>query len=182
MKAAQGGARPERLHMANEVFLPEVSALVRAGHKVRFHVRGDSMRPFIESDRDAAILSLAADYGKGDVVLAEVAPGHFVLHRIDSIRHADGTAVQGHTAEPDAVVTLRGDGNPRGTERCRLEHLHATVKSWVRRGHEVSTSSAEWRCYSWWWTRLLPVRRYLLAAYRLLWLRELPRRWRRCHS
>jgi len=140
----------ETRKMANEVFLPQVVQLLNEGHTVTLPLRGRSMRPFLEDGRDKALLEAIKEPPQvGDAVLAEISKGHFVLHRIVKI---DGEA-----------VTLRGDGN-LGTENCRLEDIRARATAFYRKGREKadSTKGLKWRIYSWWWTRLLPVRRYLL--------------------
>ena len=138
--------------MANDVFLPQVIAMLAEGHTVTLPLRGRSMRPFLEDGRDKALLEAVKRTPRvGDAVLAEISPGHFVLHRIVKI---DGEA-----------VTLRGDGN-LNTESCRLQDVKALATAFYRKGRDVadSTSDLKWRIYSWWWTRLLPIRRYLLFA------------------
>ncbi len=146
----------------NSVFLPLVCELIGEGHTVSIRARGNSMRPFIENDRDVVVLGKADSFKEGDVVLAEVVPGRFILHRID--------AIQGEE------VRLRGDGNYPGTEHCKMSNLRALMVQVVRKGRTWSTNGMFWRIYSWLWIRCLPARRYLLALYRLLWLHELPAR------
>ncbi len=167
------------LQLPNAEFLPYVCQLVAQGHRVSIRAKGNSMRPFLESGRDIAILSRSDDFGVGDVVLGEIEKGHFVLHRIDSIRLPDGTCLyRGERCDnPEARVTLRGDGNPFGTEHCLLQDLRAVARQFVRKGKTWDTDSRVWRIYSHAWMRLLPVRRYLLAIYRLLWLGQWPRRF-----
>ena len=137
--------------MANEVFLPQVVALLEEGHTATLPLRGRSMRPFLEDGRDKALLQIVDTYREGDAVLAEISRGHFVLHRIIKI---EGTH-----------VTLRGDGN-LGDEHCRLEDIRAKAIGFYRKGRTKldSTDGRKWRVYSWWWTRLYPLRRYLLFA------------------
>ena len=137
--------------MANEVFLPQVVALLEEGHTATLPLRGRSMRPFLEDGRDKALLQIVDTYREGDAVLAEISQGHFVLHRIIKI---EGTH-----------VTLRGDGN-LGDEHCRLEDIRAKAVGFYRKGRTKldSTDGRKWRVYSWWWTRLYPLRRYLLFA------------------
>ena len=137
--------------MANEVFLPQVVALLEEGHTATLPLRGRSMRPFLEDGRDKALLQIVDTYREGDAVLAEISRGHFVLHRIIKI---EGTH-----------VTLRGDGN-LGDEHCRLEDIRAKAIGFYRKGRTKldSTDGRKWRIYSWWWTRLYPLRRYLLFA------------------
>ena len=144
--------------MANSVLLPEIVKLLDEGHTVTLRLRGFSMRPFLEDGRDKALLTKAVNPKVGDPVLAEIEPKHFVLHRIVSI-------------EGDNVV-LRGDGN-LGTEHCQLADVKGAVIGFYRKGrqHLDRTDGRKWRIYSWVWTHLYPIRRYLLAFYRRIWLR-----------
>lgn len=146
------------MQMANAVLLPEVVRLLEEGHTVTLPLRGYSMRPFLEDSRDKALLRKPESINVGDAVLAEIGPKHYVLHRIVSIKGDN--------------VTLRGDGNI-GIERCRLQDVKATAIGFYRKGRQKldSTEGRKWRTYSWLWTRLLPVRRYLLAFYRRIWLK-----------
>ena len=139
--------------MANEVLLPQVVQMLQEGHTVTLPLRGRSMRPFLEDGRDKALLVAVKETPRvGDAVLAEIGKGHFVLHRIVKI-------------EGDRV-TLRGDGNI-GTEHCRMDDIRALATAFYRKGRNEADSVKDWkwRIYSWWWMRLLPVRRYLLFAF-----------------
>ncbi|MBQ8464354.1 MAG: S24/S26 family peptidase [Prevotella sp.] len=137
--------------LANDQFLPFVVEQLRQGHTATLPLRGRSMRPFLEDGRDKALLQVADHPQVGDAVLAEISPGHFVLHRIISI--------EGNQ------VTLRGDGN-LGDEHCTLSDIRAKALGFYRKGRQTldSTDGRKWRIYSWWWTRLYPIRRYLLFA------------------
>ena len=145
------GIEVNTLQIANELLLPEVVKLLHEGHTVTLPLRGYSMRPFLEDGRDKALLQKPSLISIGDAVLAEIRPGHFVLHRIVELEGEN--------------VTLRGDGNI-GTEHCRLEDIKATAIGFYRKGRTSldATNGYKWRIYSWWWTRLLPLRRYLLFA------------------
>ena len=146
------------VQMANDELLPAVIQLLDEGHTVTLPLRGYSMRPFLENMRDKALLQKPTDIRIGDAVLAEIGPRHYVLHRIVDI--------QGQH------VTLRGDGN-LNTEHCLLSDVKATAIGFYRKGRSTldSTTSNKWRTYSWLWMRLLPLRRYLLAFYRRIWLK-----------
>ena len=139
--------------MANEELLPQVVSLLQEGHTVTLPLKGYSMRPFLEDGRDKALLKLPEAIRVGDAVLAEIAPGHFVLHRIVDI-----------TGE---CVTLRGDGN-LGTGDGKAKAI-----AFYRKGRDKadSTDGRKWKTYSWIWLRLFPIRRYLLAFYRRIWLK-----------
>lgn len=153
------------LQLDNATFLPQVCELVKEGHTVSLRARGVSMRPFIEHDRDTAIIGYAEKFIVGDVVLAEIYKGKFVLHRIDRI---DGER-----------VILRGDGNYPGTESCRLKDLRAIMTAVERKGRTYSTEGKVWKTYSKMWVAMLPLRPYLLSVYRLFWMHQLPRRIRK---
>lgn len=142
----------------NAVLLPLVVELLEKGKTVTLNLRGYSMRPFLENDRDKALLKKAESPKVGDPVLAEISPKHYVLHRIIAI---DGEA-----------VTLRGDGN-LWEEHCQLTDVKGAVIGFYRKGRDKldRTDGKKWRVYSWFWTRLYPIRRYLLAFYRRIWLK-----------
>lgn len=144
--------------MANSVLLPEIVQLLNEGHTVTLRLRGFSMRPFLEDNRDKALLVKTQDIHKGDPVLAEIAPGHFVLHRIIRINGQQ--------------VTLRGDGN-LSDEYCKVDDVKGAVIGFYRKGRKRLdlTTGYKWRLYSFLWTRLYPVRRYLLAFYRRIYLK-----------
>jgi hypothetical protein len=145
------------IQFANAEFLPEVVKILNEGHTVTLRLRGYSMRPFLENDRDKALLVKPSTIKVGDPVLAEISPYHFVLHRIDRI---DGDN-----------ITLRGDGNLK-VEHCKKENIVGAVIGFYRKGRKDmdTTDCRKWKLYSFFWIRLLPVRRYLLGFYRRIWI------------
>ena len=157
----------DTVEVQNEVFLPHVVALVNEGHSVTITARGNSMMPFIHDGRDSLIFSRIEDRVRvGDAVLAELSKGVFVCHRIVDIN--------------GEKVTLRGDGNIRGTETCTVDGVKALLVGVVRNGKTVNLKNSKaWHVYSMVWPRLLPIRRYLLALYRLVVMHKLPQRWSR---
>ena len=137
------------MQLPNEIFIPEIARLVAEGKQVVFTPTGVSMRPYIEGGVDSVTLVRPDDLQVGDIVLAEVAPQHYVLHRI--------YAMQGDT------VTLMGDGNLQGQEKGRTDGIVGTVTAVIRPDgrRRVPGKGRVWRA-------LKPVRRYLLAIYRRL--------------
>ena len=154
----QSHLKVREIKLSNADFLPEIVKLMDEGHTVTLRLRGFSMRPFLEDNRDKALLTKAIDPKVGDPVLAEIGPKHFVLHRIVKI-------------EGDAV-TLRGDGN-LGDEHCRLQDVKGAVIGFYRKGRTTldRTDGRKWRIYSYIWMHLYPIRRWLLAFYRRIWLK-----------
>ena len=63
----------KEVQFANAVLLPEIVKMLDEGHTVTLRLRGYSMRPFLEDNRDKALLTKAIDPKVGDPVLAEVA-------------------------------------------------------------------------------------------------------------
>lgn len=144
--------------VSDEVILSEAVRLVNEGVAVTFPVNGRSMLPFIVGGSDSVILEKPTQSPKvGDVVLAEVEGGRHVVHRIVGI---------------DAGrVSLMGDGNLMGREHCRVEQIKAKVSYVVfPSGKKRSLDSFTSRFLAKIWLELLPLRRWLLAIYRRVFL------------
>lgn len=151
--------RPETVELPNEIFLKEVRTLIAEGHDVTLRVRGVSMRPFLEDRRDKVVLTRPDAPKVGDAVLAEIAPGKYVYHRIIKIE--------------EDMVTLKGDGNVFGTEQCEIKDIAASTKQLIRKGKAYSPDGRAWRWYSVLWPSTALVRRVLLTIHR-----RLPHDWR----
>ncbi len=139
----------------NALLIPEIDALLREGHSVKFRVRGYSMRPFLEDRRD--LVSLCAPNGDiqlYDVVLAKIAPDTYVLHRV--------IAIQGDH------LTLRGDGNVVGVEHCDKADVLGVATAFWRKGRNNPDliTARKWKTYSKIWLALTPLRRWVLAYHR----------------
>lgn len=143
------------IELPNDIFLGEVKRLIAEGKDATLRVRGYSMRPFLEDRRDKIVLTrLARTPQVGDAVLAEIAPGKYVYHRIIRIENE--------------TITLKGDGNVRGTEQCHINHIVAATKLFIRKDKPYSPDGKAWRCYSALWPRWPLARRVLLAIHRRL--------------
>lgn len=139
--------------MPNDVLLPAVGEIVAEGGSVTLKTKGMSMLPFIWGDRDCVVLVRPGSVKVGDIVLAKVHNGHYVLHRVFSMSQ-------------DTLV-LMGDGNLKGKERCRREDVLAVAVSIIKEnGKEVDCTSSFHLFQARVWKFLMPVRRYLLAVYR----------------
>lgn len=141
------------IEIPNEILLPFVIEQLQSeeGKTVTLPLRGRSMRPFLEDGRDKALLMAVKqqEVKVGDAVLAEIGDKQYVLHRVVKISNE--------------TVVLRGDGNLT-TEQCKRSDIHAKAIGFYRKGKDKmdSTEGMKWKVYSWLWTRLLPIRRYLL--------------------
>lgn len=117
-----------KLVVPNELMLGEVSKLLAEGREVIIMTRGNSMLPFIRGDADSVALIKKSPVEVGDIALAEIAKGRYVLHRVRKVS--------------DELVVLKGDGNLRGVEKCRPVHICGVVKRVLRAsGAEKDPSS-----------------------------------------
>lgn len=144
----------KRVILPNAVMLKEVRDFLEQGHSVTIMTKGCSMSPFIRGERDSVELVKRETVVPGDIVLAHLGGGHYVLHRVNSI---DG----------DKVV-LKGDGNLDATEQCSLSDICGTA-TLILKGDKP-----RFRCDSAWFKRASRrwvsaprlVRRYCLGIYR----------------
>ena len=143
-----------RKELPNETFLPVVSKAIADGNAAVILVKGYSMRPFLEHLRDSVELSPWTDIHVGDAVLAEIAPGHYVLHRVVR-REGD-------------ELTLHGDGNLRGTEHCTMNDVRGVVSKYIApAGHVTLATDAKLiRRIRRWYRMPLCMRRLYLIIYK----------------
>lgn len=142
--------------LKNEEFLPHVIELANLGHDVTIPLRGFSMRPFLEDGRDRAVLKkIDRSLKVGDVVLTELWPGHYALHRLI---HVSETHIQ-----------MLGDGNLNPDPVVPIEQVKVLVKGFYRKGSDrfESVEGRKFKCYSKVWTKFSArQKRYLLAIWR----------------
>lgn len=136
--------------------LENIERLIAVGESFELRVTGFSMLPLLGYGNDTIIVrrTTPTESIERRVAMFRERDGHIVVHRVQSIK--------------DGIVTLKGDGNIRGTEQCPRERIIGVVER-VRRGNGRVVS-----CTSWWWRtreRLwlwqpLIIRRYALAVMR----------------
>ena len=168
--------------ITDEGIIEEAIRLVGEGVSVTLPVNGNSMLPFIIGGKESVILQKPFDRLRdrtvgepqstvgepveprvGDVVLAWVKGGYYVVHRIIAI--GKGQPTDGALAE--RLYTLMGDGNLSITEQCTTSDIKALVTHVVSadgRRHEIDNLWRRNAARLWW--HLRPIRRYLLALYR----------------
>lgn len=143
-----------RRELPNDAWLGEITQMLNEGKTCTIHVKGYSMRPFIEHQRDRVHLEKRDTYRIGDAVLAEICPGHYVLHRI--------IAKQG-----DHLI-LQGDGNLRGTEHCLTEDISGLVTHYIRPNRIIPADDPRLVRRIRLWRHLRPFRRHLLFLYKAI--------------
>ena len=144
----------KQILLPNEVMLGEVCRLLSEGSSVIILTKGSSMLPFIVGDRDSVVLERRDSLSVGEIALAQLPGGIYVLHRIVAL---DGDA-----------VTLRGDGNLRGVEHCRRQDVHGTVSCIQKAGGRQVNCRGKWFrfCSGCWGVLPRIVRRIFLGLYR----------------
>lgn len=144
-----------KVHVENHAFMQQIRHQFAEQNckSVTFVVYGISMHPFLDSGRDKVVLVPPTPPRTGQVVLAEIEPRRYALHRIIKI---DGD-----------TITMRGDGNPLWmTEQFTADKIVGTASAFIRKGKYVGTDSRTWRYYSAIWHAARPARRLLLIIYR----------------
>ena len=146
------------IEIPNEIFIPKVKEVIDRGATATLRVKGHSMRIFLSNGRD--LVTLVAPEREnlrvGDVVLAEIQPKVYVLHRI--------------IQRTQDQLTLMGDGNVGTTEACTINDVIGIVTLFYRKGRTKpdSVNGWKWKTYSRIWLTLTPFRRYILAIHRRL--------------
>ena len=138
------------------VMMEEIRTLISEGKTVSLTVKGNSMNPFMVHLRDQITLGpwKDEDIRKGTVALVKDTRGNYLIHRIIS--------------RDENTVTLLGDGNIGMTETATMENIIGIMHKITRKGHEHASDGLIWRCYSWIWSVLTPLRRWPLGLWRRL--------------
>ncbi len=138
--------------VSNVEFFEDITRLLEGGQTVTFRTKGRSMVPFIVGGRDSVTLRRACgQIVVGDIVLARLQGGRYVLHRVYC---KDGN-----------VLTLMGDGNLKATEECRQSDVVGVVTHIVRNGRTVDCTSAAERRRATLWRKLVAVRRVVIRLF-----------------
>lgn len=133
--------------LPDDVMMESFAALLDEGREVRFTPKGVSMRPFIEGGRDSVVLRKNSAVTVGDIVLAKLENGSYVLHRV--------------IKKSSERLTLMGDGNLQGTELALACNVLGTVTGIVKpNGKCIKPKKGRL------WLKMLPFRKRLLWIYR----------------
>ena len=142
-------AEQAKFKISQKQFFPIIEEMLKAGKNVRFTVFGNSMWPWIISDRDSVLLTRCdnAHLKKGNIILFHTASGNYVLHRITKVKR-------------DGYITT-GDGNlwrdgfvPQGKVIARVESIY-------RKDIVIECSGWKWKAISSLWMASFPIRRIL---------------------
>lgn len=143
----------------NRLLLGMARQMLNEGHPVVIGTKGNSMLPFIVGSLDSVRLVKAEGVRVGDIALAEISEGNYVLHRVIEVDGED--------------VTLMGDGNLSGLEYCLVSDIAGVVTHIMRPDTpDIDCSSRRFVRRSALWRRMRPVRRILLAIIRRVYRKD----------
>lgn len=137
---------------SNEVYFSEVKRILSEGQSVQIPAKGQSMFPFIRDRKDLLILGQVDSFEIGDIVLAHLSNGMFVLHRIIQLSSQE--------------ITLMGDGNIQAKEYCQQNQIIGKVYFIIRKGEKIDCNSPCEKRKAFIWRKLLAVRRFLLFLFK----------------
>lgn len=105
-----------RLTLTNKRFFAGLEELINQGKLVQFHLKGQSMEPFIRDGRKITLSPVSSfQIALGDIVLARW-QGKWILHRV--------------IFKTQENLYLAGDGNLSQIEKIRKEDLVAILSTY----------------------------------------------------
>ncbi len=128
--------------------MPVIRAALGRGQRVRLTANGSSMIPFIRDGDVVELEPLHAAWTLGDIVLAESAAGHYVIHRIVRL-------VGDH-------VWLRGDAQPQHEGPLPRQAVLGRAVAASRNGRVRGLDRGGWRLAGRVWMRCAPLGVWLL--------------------
>jgi hypothetical protein len=149
------------LNLDGREFQTLAGEILSAGRGMRFQAAGESMRPFLCSGDVLTVAPLGnRPVQVGEIVLAQIAEGRLLAHRVVGVRRRAGMA----------QVRIQGDACAYADGWFDLKGILGRVVAVEHNGRKIQFDSAGQRLTAWLWVSLRP-----LAA-RLAWV---PQAWRR---
>lgn len=132
---------------------PVIEAMLQEGKNVKFTVSGNSMWPLIAHNRDSVLLSPCDNVKlkKGEIILFRSSIGHYVLHRISSVKKS-------------GYITT-GDGNLHRDAFVPMSNVIAKVTAVYRKGKTINCEKWTWKLTFRIWMALFPIRRHLFRLW-----------------
>ena len=130
-------------------------AQIGAGESVWLRITGNSMAPFLVDSRNSVCLAaIKTPVRRGDIILYRRENGSLVLHRVYAVKKEG--------------LFFVGDGQRKTEGPVREDALVARAVSAKRKGIEIGQKDLLWLLFRTVWLWVLPLRKTILAAYRLL--------------
>lgn len=140
--------------LSHQELIEMLRPLLSEGKRVRFRVKGRSMFPLLKDGRDVVELALAKSVEKGDLVLAQITPKQYVLHRV--------------IKKEGKELTLMGDGNLEIKEQCTYTDIVGKVVLIIRGSHCISSANILFRFYTMVWLRITLLKKSISVVRKLI--------------
>ena len=126
--------------------------LTEQGKEVSLLISGESMSPFLRSERDYIYFKKPdRELRRGDMVFYQRENGQFIMHRIWKVKE-DGFYITG-----DAQMEIEGP--------VQREQIFAYVTKVQRKGKWIGPGDFWWEFFEHVWIRIVPIRRVLRKLY-----------------
>ncbi len=141
------------ISLRNTEYFEDIIKIIDSGRNVCIPAHGNSMLPLIRTQKDVLVLKKIAssDIKKNKIVLAQVDSNNYIIHRIKKIENGR--------------VYLRGDGNVKSFESCKIEDIKAEVIAIKKKNKDLNSDSLEWKLVTNLWPSNYYIRKLILAVY-----------------
>lgn len=138
-----------------EQYLSVLRELARQGQEASLLIAGNSMAPFLISNRDTVFFRTPdRPLRVGDTVFYQRADGRFIMHRICRIR-------------PEGIYTV-GDAQVLIEGPLEREQIFGLVTRARRKGKLIGPGNFWWEFFEHIWIRMVPLRRPIIDCYEAL--------------
>lgn len=142
-----------------EQYLSVLRELAGQGKEVSLLIAGNSMAPFLISNRDTVFFRTPdRPLRVGDMVFYQRTDGRFIMHRIRRIR-SEGIYTVG-----DAQSLIEGP--------LKREQIFGLVTRARRKGKLIGPGNFWWEFFGRVWIRMVPLRRPVIDCYEAIWGRK----------
>ena len=136
-------------------YITVLEDLLRNQKSVKVPVSGNSMSPFLISERDCVLVQTPKHpLKKGDIVLFKRNSGQFILHRICKIQNGE--------------FYILGDAQTMIEGPVQREQIIGLVVKARRKGIWIDEGDCGWRFFQHVWIRIIPLRPFLRYMYGLV--------------
>lgn len=139
--------------LRNTEYFEDIIKIIDSGKNVCIPAHGNSMLPLIRTQKDVLVVKKIAktDIKKNKIVLARASSDNYIIHRVKKIENG--------------LVYLRGDGNIKTCEVCRIEDIKAEVITIKKKNRNLDSNSLEWKLVDNFWPSNYYIRKLIIAIY-----------------
>ena len=136
-------------------YIGALRELIDEGKEVSVVISGNSMTPFLVDGRDRILISpVRQPLKKGDMAFYQRRSGHYVMHRICSVKNGREYYLIG-----DAQNTVEGPVD--------RDQIFGVITAVCRKGKWIRRGDWCWEFFCRVWINVIPLRRVLWKGYRM---------------